>query len=207
MTNFKFMKPYPLFRVEYEELSKGEDTTSVYRIYVKIAQPMDWMLLYTVSSLPWAQIALKRLKEIFDLYIIHFLMEGEEYFPMFEVNNQIYKTQYAFPEHSCICGEQIAGNQRYGEFSIDYDKFDYIREIVFFYRSGTCLVKGNQLFLDGELLADSTQLKELCDNIGQSFNKLDSSPEKMIKYIRGKYSGVTCYKCNGYTSLFGKGVK
>ena len=25
---------------------------------------------------------------------------------MFEVNDQIYKTKYVFPDHSCICGDE-----------------------------------------------------------------------------------------------------
>ena len=121
------MKPYPLFKVEYEELvGRNESKSSVYRIYVKIAEPMNWFCLYVTSSSAWAEISLKKLKDIFDLYVIHFLVEddADTYFPMFEVNGQIYKTVYTFPEQSCICGQQIAGNQRYAEFSVDYEKFD-----------------------------------------------------------------------------------
>ena len=51
MENFRFMKPYPLFKVEYEELvGRNESKSSVYRIYVKIAEPMNWFCLYVTSS-------------------------------------------------------------------------------------------------------------------------------------------------------------
>lgn len=208
MKNFKFVKPYPLFKVEYEEVPSGDKKFGVYTIYVKIAEPMSWKELYTTYTLPRAQIVLNKLKEIFDLYVIHFIVEynADTYFPMFEVNNQVYKTQYTFPEHSCICGEQIKGNQRYAEFSVDYEKFDYVEELVFFYNKGTCLVKGNQLFIDGELIADSSQLSDICNSIGQEMYKLDSDPEKMIKYIKDNYPDIKCYMCNGYASYFNKGV-
>lgn len=206
MQNFRFMKPYPLFKVEYEELvGRNESKSSVYRIYVKIAEPMNWFCLYVTSSSAWAEISLKKLKDIFDLYVIHFLVEddADTYFPMFEVNGQIYKTVYTFPEQSCICGEQIKGNKRYAEFSIDYEKFDYIQDTVFFYDKGTVLVKGNQLFLDGELLYDSTSLKSLCDEIGQNWSYLDSSPDKLIQYLKDNYREKACrYICNGYSASF-----
>ena len=185
MENFRFMKPYPLFKVEYEELvGRNESKSSVYRIYVKIAEPMNW----------------------FCLYVIHFLVEDDTdtYFPMFEVNGQIYKTVYTFPEQSCICGQQIAGNQRYAEFSVDYEKFDYIMETVFFYDKGTCLIKGNQLFIDGELIYNSKQLAEVCDNIGLEMYKLDSNPDKLINYLKEKYDNIKRYECNGYSSYFNK---
>lgn len=164
MENFKFMKPYPLFRWEAEEIPSRNDKSIVYRIYVKIAEPMDWIMLYTTFSSAWCEIAVKKLKDIFDLYVIHFIVEDDKdtFFPMFEVNDQIYKTQFALPEQSCICGEQIKGNQRYAEFVNDYIKFDYIMETVFFYNKGTCLLKCNQLFLDGELLLNSKQLDDVC---------------------------------------------
>lgn len=207
MENFRFMKPYPLFKVEYEELvGRNESKSSVYRIYVKIAEPMNWFCLYVTSSSAWAEISLKKLKDIFDLYVIHFLVEDDTdtYFPMFEVNGQIYKTVYTFPEQSCICGQQIAGNQRYAEFSVDYEKFDYIMETVFFYDKGTCLVKGNQLFIDGELIYNSKQLAEVCDNIGLEMYKLDSNPDKLINYLKEKYDNIKRYECNGYSSYFNK---
>ena len=205
MKNFRFMKPYPLFRWEAEEVPSRNDKSTIYRIYVKIAEPMDWILLYTTFSSAWCEIAVKKLKDIFDLYIMHFIVEDDKdtYFPMFEVNDQIYKTQFTFPEQSCICGEQIKGNQRYAEFSIDYEKFDYIQETVFFYDKGTCLVKSNQLFLDGELLFNSTDLKKLCDEIGQNWSYLDSSPDKLINYLKENYrERANRYICNGYSSSF-----
>lgn len=205
MKNFRFMKPYPLFRWEAEEVPSRNDKSTIYRIYVKIAEPMDWILLYTTFSSAWCEIAVKKLRDIFDLYIIHFIVEDDKdtYFPMFEVNNQIYKTQFTFPEQSCICGEQIKGNKRYAEFSIDYEKFDYIQETVFFYDKGTCLVKSNQLFLDGELLFNSTDLKKLCDEIGQNWSYLDSSPDKLINYLKENYrERANRYICNGYSSSF-----
>lgn len=202
MKNFRFMKPYPLFKVEYEEVAGRNDSkSSVYRIYVKIAEPMNWTLLYVTHTLGWAQVSLSRLKEIFDTWVVKFIIE-DELPPMFEINGEIYKTQYVFPEQSCICGEQIAGNQRYSEFAVDYLKFDYVRDIIFFYDIGTCLVKSNQLFIDGVLEYNSTELKEVCDMIGQDFSYLDSSPDKLIDYIKERHKGLKRYECNGYTSYF-----
>lgn len=205
MKNFRFMKPYPLFRWEAEEVPSRDDKSTVYRVYVKIAEPMKWVMLYTTFSSAWCEIAVKKLKDIFDLYIVHFFLEDDKdtYFPMFEIHDQIYKTQFVFPEQSCICGEQIKGNKRYAEFSIDYEKFDYIQDTVFFYDKGTVLVKGNQLFLDGELLYDSTSLKSLCDEIGQNWSYLDSSPDKLIQYLKDNYREKACrYICNGYSASF-----
>lgn len=205
MQNFRFMKPYPLFRWEAEEVPSRNDKSTVYRVYVKIAEPMKWVMLYTTFSSAWCEIAVKKLKDIFDLYIVHFFLEDDKdtYFPMFEIHDQIYKTQFVFPEQSCICGEQIKGNKRYAEFSIDYEKFDYIQDTVFFYDKGTVLVKGNQLFLDGELLYDSTSLKSLCDEIGQNWSYLDSSPDKLIHYLKDNYREKACrYICNGYSASF-----
>ena len=205
MQNFKFMKPYPLFKVEYEEVpNRSAGKSVVYRIYVKIAEPMNWVLLYVTHTLGWAQVALSRLEEIFDTWVVKFIIE-DELPPMFEVNGEIYKTQYVFPEQSCMCGEQIAGNQRYAEFSADYEKFDYVRDIIFFYDKGTCLVKGNQLFIDGVLEYNSMELKELCDMIGQNWSYLDSSPDKLIDYLKDKNRDLRRYECNGYTIYFNKG--
>ena len=202
MQNFKFMKPYPLFKVEYEEIAgRNDNKSSVYRIYVKIAEPTNWVLLYTTHTLGWAQVSLNRLKEIFDTWVVKFIIE-DELPSMFEVNGEIYKTQFVFPEQSCICGEQIAGNQRYSEFAIDYVKFDYVRDTIFFYDRGTCLVKANQLFIDGVLEYNSKELKELCDMIGQNWSYLDSSPDKLIQYIREKNKDIRRYECNGYTAYF-----
>lgn len=200
MKNFKFIKPYPLFKVEYEEIvGRDNSKSSVYRIYAKISEPMNWFLLYTTHTLGWAQVSLNRLKELFDIWIIKFITE-DDLPTMFEVNGEIYKTQYVFPDQSCICGEQIAGNHRYAEFAIDYLKFDYVRELIFFYSKGTCLVKCNQLFLDGELLLNSKQLDSVCKEIGQDKSLLDSSPDKLLTYIINKYENVKTYICEGYTS-------
>lgn len=200
MQDFKFMKPYPLFKVEYEEVpSRNNSKSSVYRIYVKIAEHMNWVLLYVTHTLGWAQVSLNRLKEIFDTRIVKFIIE-DELPPMFEINGEIYKTQYIFPEQSCICGEQIAGNQRYAEFSIDYRKFDYVRSLIFFYDKGDCLLKSNQLFLNGELILDSKQLDVVCKEIGQDKSLLDSSPDKLLKYIANNFEEAKTYTCEGYTN-------
>ena len=200
MQNFKFMKPYPLWKVDYEQVPNGENKNDIYRVLVKIAKNTNWFELYKTYSSVWAEIALKKLQDIFDLYVIDFIVDEDNIPPMFEIHDQIYKTKYVFPDQSCIVGETIAGNQRYGEFSVDALKFDYVRDLVFFYEKGTALVKSNQLFIDGELICDSVQLKELCDEIGQDFNKLDLYPEPIIKYLKLNYSNVSEYICDTYTA-------
>lgn len=198
MQNFKFMKPYPLWKVEYEQVPNGQSKNDIYRILVKIAKNANWFELYKTYSSVWAEIALKKLQSIFDIHIIKFLVDEDNLPPMFEIHDQIYKTKYVFPEQSCIVGETIKGNHRYGEFSVDALKFDYVIDTVFFYDKGTALVKCNQLFIDGQLICNSNQLKTLCDEIGQDFNKLDLYPEKIIKYIQNNYSGVREYLCGSY---------
>lgn len=198
MQNFKFMKPYPLWRVEYEQVPNGESKNDIYRVLVKIAKNTNWFELYKTYSSVWAEVALKKLQAIFDTYIIKFLVDEDNLPPMFEIHDQIYKTKYVFPEQSCIVGETIKGNHQYGEFSVDALKFDYVIDTVFFYDKGTALVKCNQLFIDGQLICNSNQLKTLCDEIGQDFNKLDLYPEKIIKYIQNNYSGVREYLCGSY---------
>lgn len=206
MQDIKLMKPYPLYKVEYEEIPSRNGKSDVYRIYVKIAAQTEWLLLYVTHKLAWAQISLDKLKTIFDTQIIHFIINGIDDYPMFEIHDQIYKTQYVFPEQSCVCGGQIARNHYYGEYSVDYEKFDYVRDFVFFYKKGTCLVKNNQLFLDGELLANSSELAALCEDIDQPLCQLDSSPDKLIDYLKNKYTDrVTSYECNGYSAFFNRG--
>lgn len=200
MQNYKFMKPYPLWKVDYEQVPNGENKNDIYRVLVKIAKNTNWFELYKTYSSVWAEIALKKLQDIFDLYVIDFIVDEDNIPPMFEIHDQIYKTKYVFSDQSCIVGETIAGNQRYGEFSVDALKFDYVRDLVFFYEKGTALVKSNQLFIDGELICDSAQLKELCDEIGQDFNKLDLYPEPIIKYLKLNYSNVSEYICDTYTA-------
>lgn len=194
-------KPYPLWKLESEEIPKGESKFTTYSVLVKISKEANWIELYNSVSELWAKIALNRLQELFVPTILNLMLSEEEYCPMFEIHDQIYKTTYVFPNQSCICGENIAGNTHYGEYSIDSEKYDYVKDFVFFYKKGECLVKGNQLFLNGELLLNAKQLKEVCDNINQEFMYLDSSPEALIKYIKANYPEATSYTCNGYSAF------
>lgn len=196
-------RPYPLFKVEQEDIPRKDNTTSLYySIYVKVGKDYDWFLLYGTASRPWSELALDRLREIFDIHIFKWLVNEEENAPvMFMIDDQMYKTTHIIPHQSCICGETIEGNQRYAEFSVDSIKFDYITSLVTFFYKGDCIVKANQLFLNGELLCDSKQLKDLCDSIGQDFNKLDYDPYKLTDYLVGNYN-IKSYTCGWYTSYF-----
>lgn len=198
--NYKFMKPYPLWRVEYEQVPNGESKNDIYRVLVKIAKNANWFELYKTYSSAWAEIALKKLQDIFDLYVMNFIVDEDNLPPMFEIHDQIYKTVYVFPQQSCIVGENIAGNSRYGEFSVDGLKFDYVKDTIFFYEYGTALIKCNQLFIDGKLVLNSKELKYKCDEIGQDFNKLDLYPEKIIQYIVQIAPYVSTYICNTYAA-------
>jgi len=196
----KLKKPYPLWKLEYEEIESRGEAVGTYNICVKIDKYSEWAEIYNTFSEPWAKIALKRLQEIFDIHIYKWLISENNNPMMFEVNDQVYKTTFVLPYQSCICGEQIAGNQRYGELAIGDIKFDYVRDLIFFYNSGTVLVKSNQVFLDGELIMTSKVLSDVCDMIGQSMSMLDSDPAKLIKYIKAQYDNVDEYVCNGYTA-------
>ena len=200
MQNFKFMKPYPLWKLAYEEIESRGEVVGTYNIYVKIDKYSEWVELYNTFSEPWAKIALKRLQEIFDIHIYKWLLSEDDNPKMFEVNDQVYKTTYVFPYQSCICGKQIEGNHRYGEFRVDDIKFDYVRDLIFFYENGTVLVKSNQVFLDGELIMTSKLLSDVCSMIGQNVDLLDSNPDKLIKYIKDRYDNVNEYICEGYSA-------
>jgi len=196
----KLERPYPLFKVVQEDILDRRGKTSVYySIYVKVAENLDWVILYGTFSRPWSEIALERLREIFDTHIFKWMIDEDKNAPtMFMVNDQLYKTTYVFPHQSCICGLNIKGNERYAEFSVDSIKYDYLHSLVTFYYKGDCVVKANQVFLDGELLYNSTQLKELCDEIGQDFHMLDSNPDKLMSYLNNNYD-VRTYTCEFYT--------
>lgn len=202
MLNIRLMKPYPIYKVVYEETVNDGKTHGVYEIYIKIAHNFNWCLLYTTSSKQWCELALKKIKEIFDIYLIHLLLEedSDTYFPMFEVDGQVYKSTYVFPQQSCICGEQIEGNKRYAEFKTDVEKFDYIRSTVFFYNKGTVLVKANQMFKDGQLLYNADELKNLCEEINQDYSKLDLDVTNLMNYLKQKYADAEYYICDGYSA-------
>ena len=192
-----------LFKLCYEEFLYNNEITSSWNVYLKINDKHDY-LLYSTPSENWAKIALSRLRELYDMYILNFIME-KDLPTMFEINNQIYKLEYVLPGQSCVIGSNIPGNQRYGEFSIEPEKFDYIHDFIFFYNKGQCVVKSNQVFLDGELLYNSNELYKLCGTIQQDFKKLDSDPNKLIDYLKIKFPNITSYSCNGYCSFFVKG--
>ena len=196
---YKIEKPYPLYKLVQEEIPDRRGGYSInYTIYVTLGKDLDWYELYNTFSRPWAEIALQRLKDIFEIYILDWILNKNEPV-MFEVNDQIYKTEYVFPDQSCICGSTIVGNQRYGEFSVDAIKFDYIHDIIFFYYEGDCLLKCNQLFLNGSLLLNSQQLDDVCKSIGQDKTMLDCSPYKLLKYISNTYPDAKTFKCENCT--------
>lgn len=188
----------PLFKLIYEEyLDRKNKITGSWSVYVSYMG--GDILLYNTFSEEWAKIALKRLKDNWDSYVSCFIND-EDVPVMFERDDAIYKMEYVFPEQSCVVGLPIEGNIHYAEYCPQGQKFDYIQDIIFFYKQGTCLVKANQLFMDGQLLLNCTQLKQVCDNIGQNFNALDYDANKLIQYIKNTYSNVKCYVCGGYSS-------
>lgn len=188
----------PLFKLIYEEyLDRNNKITGSWSVYVNYMG--GDILLYNTFSEEWAKIALKRLKDNWDSYVSCFIND-EDVPVMFERDDAIYKMEYVFPEQSCVVGLPIEGNIHYAEYCPQGQKFDYIHDTIFFYKQGTCLVKGNQLFMDGQLLLNCTQLKQVCDNIGQNFSALDYDADKLIQYIKNTYSGAKCYVCGGYSS-------
>lgn len=188
----------PLFKLIYEEyLDRNNKITGSWSVYVNYMG--EDILLYNTFSEEWAKIALKRLKDNWDSYVSCFIND-EDVPVMFERDDAIYKMEYVFPEQSCVVGLPIEGNIHYAEYCPQGQKFDYIHDTIFFYKQGTCLVKANQLFMDGQLLLNCTQLKQVCDSIGQNFNALDYDANKLIQYIKNTYSNVKCYVCGGYSS-------
>ena len=192
---------YPLWRMTYEEIPCHDRKISSYIISAKFSENTFWYNLYETTVEPLAKLALSRLKEIFCDRIQKWI--AGDIPAMFEVNDQVYKTTYVFPNHSCICGDFISGNVHYGEIDEEPVKYDYITNIIFFYENGDCLVKGNQLFLDGELCLNTEQLKDVCSKIGQPMWGLDSNPTKLISYIKEKYPNAKRYICKGYEAEIG----
>lgn len=193
-----------LYTLKYNEyLDKRNQVSNNWSLYVKVLEDnkvkYDGVLLYQSFSENWIKIALEKYKNYLSIYLYSFITENN--LPtMFEVNGQVFKLEYVFPEQSCVVGLPIKGNSQYLEINPDGEKYDYVQSFVTFYDKGICLVKGNQLFLDGELLLNCTQLKQVCDSIGQNFNALDYDANKLIQYIKNTYSNVKCYVCGGYSS-------
>lgn len=193
-----------LYTLKYNEyLDKRNQVSNNWSLYVKVLEDnkvkYDGVLLYQSFSENWIKIALEKYKNYLSIYLYSFITENN--LPtMFEVNEQVFKLEYVFPEQSCVVGLPIKGNSQYLEINPDGEKYDYVQSFVTFYDKGICLVKGNQLFLDGELLLNCTQLKQVCDSIGQNFNALDYDANKLIQYIKNTYSNVKCYVCGGYSS-------
>lgn len=200
MMEFKREKGYPLWKVEYEEQLYHDVLSKEYTIFVKPHPQISPIKLYMTTSLPRVQIALDRLKDLYDIIVAKMIKSEHNQPAMFEVHNQIYKTTFLLLSQSCICGEIIEGNKCYGAIEEDYDlKFDYTQDFVFFYDYGDCLLKSNQLFLDGLLLLNEQQLFEVCDTIGQDKNKLDTEPYKLLKWIASHCPEAGTYICDGYT--------
>lgn len=195
------MKQRPLFKFEEEEYINKRDGTicTTYTIWVKFYPDDMYIEVYNTSSRVQAQLAYEHLKSIADVYLYKLYSKEEDAYTMFEYADQIYKTTFVCFNQSCICGEDISGNQRYGEFSPDGVKHDYALNIIFFYPKNHCLIKSNQVFMNGELLLNSKELDEVCKKIGQNKSQLDTNPDKFVEYIQQNYPEVQSYECNWYT--------
>lgn len=192
---------YPLWRVTYEE--KIEHGVKVKPYYIEAKYGNDdnfpWMHLYTCYSLPAAQLALGRLKDLYYPRIFNFLQGNEPI--MYEVNGYVYKTEMVLPEQSCIVGAYIENNVKYGDREEDIIKHDYTEDFISFYDKGHALVVGKQLFLNGELLLNFVELEDICKNIGQDIDKLDYDADLFIKFIADHYEEAEMYTCGGYTNF------
>lgn len=193
-------KLYPLWKMEYIEEEIYNKRYNSYNIYVKPYKESNWQKLYSNSVLGKSITAFNRLKDLWDTKICK-LLQGYEP-AMFEYAGQIYKTISVDIKSSYISGEQIIGNDRYGEVYPDGVKYNYVDDYIFFYDKNVLLVKNNQLFLNGELLANAQQLYNLCSEIGQEFNQLDSYPDKLIDYYRDIYPDIRAYECNVLSQYF-----
>lgn len=202
-TNFIFAKerkirPLLLFMAE-ENIDRNNDLYTLYKILVKFSNTDDYILLYSTRSELDARIAYRKLKDISDVYLYKLITQQENYCTMFEYADQIYKTLYVFPNQSCICGENIPGNKHYGEYSVEPPKYDYALSPIFFYTKGQCVVKCNQLFLDGELLLDATQLKAVCNQLNEHI-QYNNPSVKFLNYIATSYPNAVSYTCDGYSN-------
>lgn len=196
----------PMFKVVYDEFIGGHgDVKGIYNLYVHSSQSEEDILLYESFSENYIKIALNKVKDYWDVYL-KFWLNNERLPVMIECNDQVYKVEYMCLRQCCIVGSQIPRNRLYGEFKPEPEKIDFIRDIVFTYPYGTALVKSNQLFLNGELLCNSEELKILCDDLGQEFNKLDLYPERLMNYLKQQYGdNFLGYVCEGYSSYNIKG--
>ena len=87
-------RPYPLFKVVQEDIPDRHGGTSIYySIYVKVSEDTEWVILYGTFSRPYSELAIDRLREIFDIHIFKWMVDEEKNAPvMFMVDDQIYKT-------------------------------------------------------------------------------------------------------------------
>lgn len=195
----------PEFKVVYDEFigSRG-DIKGIFNLYVHSpagtpAHHED-VQLYETFSENYIKLALNKAKDYWSPYLKYWLVD-EKLPVMFECNDQVYSVECMCLSQFSIVGSQIPGNKLYGEYKPEAEKFDMVRDYVFTYQHGTALVKSNQLFLNGELLCNAKQLKELCDSINQDFNKLDYYPDNLMDYLKKTYKDdFDCYVCQGYSS-------
>lgn len=194
----KLIKPYPLWKVDMEDQLINGNIYTLYKVYAKCYHDDIWNILYTTYNKNWCGLALEKLKEMFDVYIYKWLDNEYDIPSMFEIDDQIYKTKYIFPDKSHICGNQIDGNTYYGKVIDETLVFDYIQSNVIFYNKNTCLVKNNQVFVDGNLIYNEEQLSVICNTIHQDINSLNSDAYKFIEYIN-KLFDINEYICDDFT--------
>lgn len=192
---------YPFWKVVYEEALRGSVKFMEYRIYCKPREDVGYVQVYETDSLPKAQLALNRLKEIYLPTIRNFLLLENEPI-MFEVEDQMYELDMILPAQGCVVGKYIKGNVIYGEIQEEgYAKFDYVNSYIQFYYKGDAVVKGTQLYLNGELLCNFVELENICHAIDQDYNNLDYGADKLIAYIANQYPEAKTYTCRGYTNF------
>lgn len=188
----------PCWRVIYEEIFKESYITKNYIIQVLFDDHL-WYQLYETTSLPKAQLALERLKELYYPIIYNFLQQRNPI--MFEVNGYVYRTDMILTTKSYICGSMIEGNVKYYDYEEPDHIFDYLSNFVNFYDKGDVLVVGKQVFLNGNLLLNYNELEDVCKNINQDINNLDYDGDKFIRYIVDNYKEAKNYICGGYTKF------
>lgn len=194
----KLIKPYPLWKVDIEDQLINGNVYTLYKIYAKCYHNDIWNILYTTYNKNWCGLALEKLKEMFDVYIYKWLDNEYDIPSMFEIDDQIYKTKYIFPDKSHICGTQVEGNLSYGEYTSETLVFDYIQSNVIIYNKNTCLIKNKQVFIDGNLIYRQNELENICDTVGQDIDSLNNEAFRFIDYIK-KLFDIDEYICDNYT--------
>lgn len=191
----------PTWGLRYEEGKNSHGSDYCYWEVVYFYNN-SWVVVYTTNSYEKAQCALNKCQDCLDETVIIPSVKGLSPV-MFEYAGQIFKVDCINIAYGIVNGLYINGNNFYGNTSIHEAElsFDYIEESIKFYNFGDALVQNGQLFLNGDLILNQEMLKNVCNEIHQDMDKLNTNAHNLIEYIFNTFDNVKAYICDDYYKL------